>query len=62
MKSILLKLRWSRLKQKSGHFLPDEADFFDRSSDTVKKTCEVWRKMGLFGPDSGPFQFFTILV
>jgi hypothetical protein len=34
--------------------LPDEADFFDRSSATVKKTCEVWRKMGLFGPDSAP--------
>ncbi len=29
-------LAWSRLRQKRGHFLPDEADFFDRSSATVK--------------------------
>jgi hypothetical protein len=47
-------LAWSRLRQKSDHFLPDEADFFDRSSATVKKICEVGRKMGLFGPDSVP--------
>jgi hypothetical protein len=28
--------------------------FAGRSSTTVKKICEVWRKMGLFGPDSVP--------
>jgi hypothetical protein len=28
--------------------------FVGRSSATVKKICEVWRKMGLFGPDSVP--------
>jgi hypothetical protein len=45
---------WPRLRQKSRHFLPDEADFFDRSGATVKKMGEVWREMGLFGPDSVP--------
>jgi hypothetical protein len=28
--------------------------FEGRSSATVKKMCEVWRKMDLFGPDSLP--------
>ena len=28
--------------------------FVGRSSATVKKICEGWRKMGLFGPDSVP--------
>jgi hypothetical protein len=28
--------------------------FVGRSLATVKKICEVWRKMGLFGPDSVP--------
>jgi oxepin-CoA hydrolase/3-oxo-5,6-dehydrosuberyl-CoA semialdehyde dehydrogenase len=28
--------------------------FVGRSSATVKKICEVWRKMGLFGPDRVP--------
>jgi hypothetical protein len=28
--------------------------FAGRSNATVKKICEVWRKMGLFGPDSVP--------
>ena len=30
-------LAWSRLRQKSGHFLPEEADFVGRSSATVNK-------------------------
>jgi hypothetical protein len=47
-------LAWSGLRQKSGYFLPDEADSSGRSSATVKKMGEVWRKMGLFGPDSVP--------
>jgi hypothetical protein len=36
--------------------------FVGRSSATVKKICEVGRKMGLFGPDSVPpnqLQFYT---
>jgi hypothetical protein len=49
---------WSRLRQKSGRFLPDKPDFFDRSSATVKKIRAVWRKTGLFGPDSVPLNLF----
>ncbi len=47
-------LAWSRLRQKRGHFLRDEAHFVGRSSATVKNICEVWRKMGHFGPNSVP--------
>jgi hypothetical protein len=47
-------LAWSRLRQKSGGFCQTKWIFAVRSSATVKKIREVWRKMGLFGPDSVP--------
>ena len=35
--------------------------FAGRSSATVKKICEVWRKMDLFGPDNVPPNQLQIL-
>jgi hypothetical protein len=43
------KIAWSRLRQKSGHFLPDNGFFVGRSSGSIKKTGEMGREMGLFG-------------
>jgi hypothetical protein len=42
------------LDKKGSIFCQTKRFFADRSSATVKKNCEVWRKMGLFGPDSEP--------
>jgi hypothetical protein len=39
------KIAWSRLRQKSGHFLPDDGFFAGHSSGPIKKSGE----MGLFG-------------
>jgi hypothetical protein len=36
--------------------------FVGRSSATVKKICEVWQKMGLFGPDSAPPNQLLLLL
>jgi hypothetical protein len=39
---------------KEAIFCQTKRIFIGRSSATVKKICEVWRKMGLFWPDSVP--------
>ena len=36
------------------NFCQTKRIFVGRSAAKVKKICEVWRKMGLFGPDSVP--------
>ena len=55
-------LAWSRLRQKVAIFCQTKPIFAGRSSATVKKICPVWRKMGLFGPDSVPPHQLLILT